>query len=141
MNVVPYKAEHFWAIVPQPAQAYLADYVTPQHIESLEKECSFTVMADGSPVVCFGWLALYPTRALLWTYISTTAGKHFVGITRIANRLIRDLKFKRLEIEVDCEFEQGHRWARMLGFELEAERLRGHRMDGGDSAIYARIRS
>ena len=139
MNIIPFKAEHFWGIDVQPAQAYVASRVSPEHVASLEEQCSFTVVVDGSPLVCFGWVQIHPTRALLWTYISARAGKHFVGITRIANKLIRDLKFKRLEMEVDCEFEQGHRWARMLGFELEAERLRGHRMDGGDSAIYARI--
>ena len=40
---------------------------------------------------------------------------------------------------VDCEFEQGHRWAKMLGFTMEAERMRAYRPDGGDVALYARV--
>jgi hypothetical protein len=140
MNVIPFRAEHFWAIDVQPAQAYVRSHVTPEQIKALEKQNAFTVMDGDKPLVCFGWVPLYATRASLWAFISASAGPHFVGITRIAKRLVEGLAFKRLEMEVDCEFEQGHRWAKMLGFTLEAERLRGFRMDGGDSAIYARVR-
>lgn len=139
MNVIPFRAEHFWAIDVQPSQAYVRNYVTEDSIKLLEKMHSFTVVEGESLLACFGWVPLYPTRASLWAYISAASGPHFVGITRIAKRLVDELAFRRLEMEVDCEFEQGHRWAKMLGFELEAERLRGLRMDGGDSALYARI--
>jgi len=139
MNVIPFRAEHFWGMDVQPAQAYVRDYVTENDITALEKTQSFTIVEGERLLACFGWIPLYPTRASLWACISAASGPHFVGITRIAKQLIHDLPFRRLEMEVDCEFEQGHRWAKMLGFELEAERLRGLRMDGGDSALYARI--
>lgn len=139
MNVIPFRAEHFWAIDVQPAQAYVRDYVTETEIKQLETMNSFTCVVGDKPIACFGWVPIYVTRASVWAFISATSGPHFVGMTRIAKRLIDGLAFKRLEMEVDCEFEQGHRWAKMLGFTLEAERLRGFRLDGGDSAVYARI--
>lgn len=139
MIVVPFRAEHFWAMDVQPSQAYVRDYVTPDQITALEQQNSFTAMDGDKPLMCFGWVPLYATRASLWALISASAGPHFVGLTRIGKNLANSLTFKRLEFEVDCEFEQGHRWAKMLGFKLEAERLRGFRMDGGDSAVYARV--
>ena len=139
MNVIPFKAEHFWAIEVQPAQAYVRNYVTPEAIATLEGHNSFTYVNKGKPLACFGWVPLYSHRASAWAYISKDAGPCFIEMTRIAKRLFKSLQFKRIEFEVDCEFEQGHRWARILGFKLEAERLRGYRMDGGDSAVYARI--
>lgn len=140
MKVIPFRAEHFWAIDVQPAQAYVRSYVTEDTIKQLESQNAFTCVEGDKLLACFGWVPIYPTRAMLWAFISASAGPHFVGMTRIAKRLIDGLAFRRLEMEVDCEFEQGHRWARMLGFTLEAQRLRCLRMDGGDSAIYARVR-
>lgn len=139
MIVIPFRAEHFWAIEPQASQAYVRDCVTPAQIKALESLNSFTVMRDAEPIACFGWIDHYEHRAALWAMIGKDMGKHFRGFTRIAKMLIDTLPHKRIEFEVDCEFKEGHRWARMLGFTLEAECLRGFRMDGGDSAIYARV--
>ena len=141
MIVVPFQSWHFWDIKPQASQAYVQRFATNDGIEALEKHASYTCMVDDAPVCCFGYMELYPTRASIWSYMSEDAAPHFIRLTKIAHRFIKSLPHKRLEMEVDAEFEQGHRWARMLGFTLEAECLRGYRMDGGDSAIYARVRA
>lgn len=138
--MIPFLAAHFWAIDVQPAQAYVRRYVSGQLLADMERTNAFTCVVGERPVACFGWVEHYPTRAALWAFISGTAGRHFVAITRIAKRLIAGLPHKRIEIEVDYEFEQGHRWAKMLGFEVEAPRMRGFRIDGGDSALYAKVR-
>lgn len=141
MNVVPFRTEHLWAIDAQPSQEYVLRHVTPEQISSLEDNNAFTCMHDGKVLACFGWVEIHPTRASLWALISASSGKHFVAMTRIAKRLVQSLPHKRVEMDVDCGFEQGHRWARILGFTLDAPCLRAYRMDGGDSAIYARIRA
>lgn len=141
MNVVPFQTEHLWAIDAQPSQEYVLRAVTPEYIKPLEEQNAFTCMHENKVLACFGWVEIYSTRAALWALISASSGKHFVAMTRIAKRLVDSLPHKRLEMEVDCEFEQGHRWARILGFTLDVPRLRAYRLDGGDSAIYARIRA
>lgn len=140
MIVIPFRREHLDMIDVQPAQAYWRPYIEANDVSALEQHQSFTCVEGDKILMCFGWIEIYPTRAAVWALISGTCGKHFVGMTRIAKRLISGLPYKRVEIDVDCEFEQGHRWAKMLGFSLEAERLRGHRIDGGDCAIYAKVR-
>lgn len=140
MNVVPFKAEHFWSIEAQPAQAYVKNWVTEADIKALENQDTFTLFDGDEILACFGWMQIYSHRATVWSIICKNPGPRFVAMTRIAKRLIEGLPYQRLELDVDCGFEEGHRWAKMLGFTLEAERLRGFRMDGGDSAVYARIR-
>lgn len=140
MIVVPFRAEHFSAIDVQPSQAYVRDYISNADVKGLEEQNSFTCMEGDKVLACFGWVPVYPTRAVLWAIISADAGPHFVGVTRIAKRLVNCLDFRRIEMEVDYEFEQGHRWARMLGFTLEVERLRCARIDGGDNSIYVRFK-
>lgn len=140
MNVIPFRAEHFTALDIQPAQAHIRDLIKADELCAIEDQNAFTCVHGDKILACFGWVQLYPHRGSLWALLSASCGPHLVGMTRIAKRLVESLPLRRIEMEVDCEFEQGHRWARMLGFELEAERLRGYRMDGGDSAIYARIR-
>lgn len=140
VDVIPFKAEHFWAIDVQPAQAYVRNIAPPHQVEALETYDSYTVVNGDQLLCCFGFVEVTPMRAIMWGYLSATCGKYMAALTRIARRLIAALPYRRVEIEVDCEFEQGHRWARIMGFELEVERLRCWRQDGGDSALYAVVR-
>jgi len=57
----------------------------------------------------------------------------------LVKRFLDGCYLHRIEMTVDCDFPQGHRWAKMLGFTMEAERMRGYRPDGGDCALYARL--
>lgn len=140
MQITPFKAEDFFALTPQPAQAWVREHVTMEQLRAIEGSNAWTGWADGSPVWCFGWFEVYPTRAVVWTFVGADAGPHFTAMHREAARVLGAMPHKRIETEVDWDFEEGHRWMRMLGFEMEAARLRGHRADGGDSALYARVR-
>lgn len=140
MIVVPFKAEHFFAMTPQPAQAYVRDYVSVEQLRHLETPNSFTCMAGGEVVGCMGWWEVFPTRAVVWAYLSAHAGTHMVGLNREARRIVGSIPHARVETEVDCDFEQGHRWMKMLGFKQEVPRLRCYRVDGGDVAIYSMVR-
>ena len=139
MKVVPFQVEHFWAIKPQEAQSYVPERVDARELKPLEFLASFTAMIGDKPVACFGWLEQHKSRAAIWGYLDKDAGEHMTALTRIGKRMVEGLSYRRIEMEVDCEFDAGHRWAKMLGLSLEAERLKGTRTDGGDSSIYARV--
>ena len=68
------------------------------------------------------------------------AGAHFVALTKAAKRILGSMPYRRLEADVACDFAQGHRWLRMLGFTMEAPRMVAYLPDGTDSALYARVR-
>lgn len=140
MIVVPFQAAHLRELQLQKAQAWGTSMLTEQHAAGLEETHAFTAMVGGQIVGVGGAYEIWEGRALLWSFIDGRAGPHFVAIHRATMRFLETLPYRRIEAEVDCDFLPGHRWIKMLGFELEAERLRKYRVDGGDSALYARIR-
>lgn len=140
MIVIPFRAEHFASLDIQPAQAHVRDFVNAGELASIEDQNAFTCLHDGRALACFGYVEIYPHRAQIWGLLAASCGRHMTGVTRVARRFIASLPHRRIEMDVDTEFDAGHRWARMLGFQLEAPRLRRYGMNGGDTAIYARIR-
>jgi len=140
MIVVPYQAEHLMALRAQEAQAYVREYMSDKYAKDLENTLSWAGIADGRVIGCFGVCEMWTHRALLWAFLDQSAGRHLVSIHRAVKRFLEVAPYRRIEAEVDCEFEAGHRWLRMLGFEMECERMRCYRVDGGDSALYARVK-
>jgi RimJ/RimL family protein N-acetyltransferase len=140
MKIVPYQAEHLLALQLQPGQAYCAPLVTEEYARALESQYAFTAMADDVPVGVGGVAELWSNRALLWSFIDKRAGRHFIGVHRATQRFLDLLPYKRIEAECDCEFGAGHRWLQKLGFVLEAPRMKAFRVDGGDAALYARVK-
>jgi RimJ/RimL family protein N-acetyltransferase len=141
MNIVPYKAEHLLAIKPQKGQEnFFSSMITEEYARALEAQYAFTALVDGEPVFVGGLYEMWENRALVWSFISRDAGKHFTAIHRAVKNFLDMQPYRRLEAECDCGFEPGHRWLRMLGFKCEAERMKKFRVDGGDSALYARVK-
>lgn len=140
IQVVPYKAEHLLAISLQEAQWWLGRYLDYGQAKSLEAAQAFTGLVDGRPVICAGVIEIHPGRALSWSYVDRSAGVNFLFIHRAVRRFLELCDYRRIEAEVAFDFEAGHRWIRMLGFELEAPRLRSYLPDGRDCSIYARVK-
>lgn len=140
MHVVPYKAEHMRALQVQQGQAYCSPYMTDDYAREFEKHNSFTGLVDGKPIIVGGLVELWQNRALLWSFVDQSAGKHFVAVHRATMRFLEAQTYRRIEAECDFDFAPGHRWLKKLGFVLEAPRMRAFRIDGGDSALYARVK-
>lgn len=141
MRVEPYRAEHLAQLDLQEGQKYLSRFLPEVLRKSLQGEFSYTAL-DGDEVVCCAGLApQWENRAVAWAYLADgIAPQRFVVVHRMVKRFLDVAPFDRIEATVDAEFEQGHRWVKSLGFTLEAPRMRRHRPDGGDSALYARVR-
>lgn len=142
MRIAEYKAEHLHAVDLQDGQSYMSNWVTPEMALSLESETwAFTAMDDdGTPLGCAGVINVWQGRGMAWAYLSKRATQDkFLFVHRAVARFLEGCYVKRIEMTVDCEFEQGHRWAELLGFQMEAERMRAYRPDGGDVALYARV--
>lgn len=150
MNFVPYKAEHMAGLDLQDGQARIGPYLAKDYAEALESAKNmhtFTGVHDGRVIVIAGLIDTHKGTAVAWVLLGKGAGKHFLAIHRGARRCLDHFQnMGRLRIEIDAdldvspEFDTIPRWAKMLGFELEAPRMRKCRPDGGDCAKYARIR-
>lgn len=139
MQVIPFKAEHVTQIALQPKQMYLSQWVTHDQAAALEQYPSFTGMVDGEVVGVMGVLPQWQGRALGWGLLSCTGPKNFVEVHRAVLHFLDGCYIQRIEATVDCDHEQGHRWIKMLGFELEAERMKAYAPDGHDCSLYARV--
>ena len=141
MEVIPFQAKHIQQIELQGEQEYLSKYVNKQHAEALVGDWAFTGIVNGVPVAAAGVIPMWQGRGMAWAYISKHAMAHsFIPVHKAVKRFLDQCYLHRIEMTVDCEFAEGHRWAHMLGFRLEAVRMRGYRPDGGDCALYARVR-
>ena len=139
MEVVPFQAEHIAQLELQSAQQYLSSWVTPAQAKALEEFPSFSGVVNGTPVGAMGILPQWQGRAVAWGFLSDTGYSTFVKIHREVKSFLEHCCIQRVEATVDCDFEQGHRWVQMLGFKLEAERMRAYGPTGGDCALYARV--
>lgn len=140
MIVVPYKAEHLMSMHIQTGQANYNPWITDEYARALESQYAFTALVDGKPILVGGLHEMWENRALLWSFIDKDAGPHFVALHRGVKNFLDMQPYRRIEAECDCGFKPGHRWLRMLGFKMEAKRMRKFRVDGGDSALYARVK-
>jgi RimJ/RimL family protein N-acetyltransferase len=139
--VVPFEAEHIFRMDLQEAQEWIKERLVLSQLRNLENEWAITVMVDGEPIACAGPIVYWPGRALLWSFISRRVDQsNFLKIHRRAKAFIAELPFRRLEANVDVNFEAGHRWVNALGFELEAPRMKAFYIDGRDCSLYAKIK-
>lgn len=104
----------------------------------LERSDSWTGVWNGDPIVCAGLIQYWPGRSQAWAYMGKNAGRHMTWVT---NRVMEHLaKVQgRIEMTVRMDFEPGQRWARMLGFEVEAPCMAHFGPEGENHIGYARI--
>ena len=139
MMVVPYRAEHLLGLQIQMGQKGVAPFITEEYAKSLEGGIAFSAMVDDECIAVGGVAKIWENRGIVWSILGEKAGPHLVSIHRLAKMVLKDVPFKRIEADTPCEFVQGHRWLRMLGFKMEAKCMKAFRPGGGDSALYAKV--
>ena len=99
----------------------------------------FTVMA-GHPVACAGLQVFHPGRAEVWALLSRESRPFMRQMTRAARGFFDTCNYARLEINVATDFDAGHRWARMLGFEVEGPEKLAYARNGSSVIPYVRLK-
>jgi hypothetical protein len=140
MQVLPFRAAHLWLMTPQPAQAAAASHMTPEMARALEGPNSWTLARGGEILACAGVSELYRNVGEAWSILGMRASRHMLAIHRFAAGILEMAPQARVSTFVKCDFDEGHRWIQMLGFELEAPRCRKVGPDGDDYALYALVR-
>lgn len=100
---------------------------------------SFTFWHEGEPVLCGGALEMWEGRFVLWSLLSKDASKCFWELHIAAKQFLDGLDARRIEAYVRCDFEPGHRWARVLGFKPEVQRMQKFFPNGTDATLYAKV--
>lgn len=137
MNIVPFEPAHADRIDLQEEQCKIGSEVTSEELARAGD--AFTGMIGDEVLFCAGRVRQWQGRWLLWAMLSKDANKYMLQITRAIRRLI-DLAAMdgRLEVIVRSGFEEGHRWAKILGMRYHHHEER-FLPDGSDADIYVRM--
>ena len=129
------------AVELQSAQQYLRCIVDVRadFTELAEKGLVWTAEHDGAIMGIAGVEPQWENRATAFALLSDDSGTHFPAIHSAVVEFLDNAPYRRIEATVDVGFKQGHRWIKMLGFELEGY-MRAYRPDGADMLLYARIK-
>ena len=128
-------------IATQPAQQYLHRIVDVRadFTELANRGLAWTAESEGRILAIAGVEPQWENRAIAFALISGAAGPYFWAIHSAVHNFLNSTTYRRIEATVDVGFEQGHRWIKMLGFEIEGY-MKAYRPDGADMLLYARVR-
>lgn len=143
VEVVQFESEHLAELELQDAQYYLRPVLANKdYADSLKHSGpAYTVLDGGKPVACIGVVEYHPGRAQAWALMGFDARKNLFAITRRVKQWLDSTKYARIETTVDGPFKQGHRWAKMLGFECETPAgMKRYAPNGLPAYLYGRIK-
>jgi hypothetical protein len=138
--VRPFEKKHLDVMVHQEAQKGLEFLETDELFAMLEGEDAYTIFDGDEVLCCAGVVKLNVGRGVAWAYLAADLKHRMVSVTRIVKRYLAIANCHRIEMHVDCDFEEAHRWAKMLGFVMECERMKAFTPDKRDCALYAMVR-
>lgn len=140
MILTRFKKADFYKLDEQTRRYNVTSSATEEQIESLESRPNIYTVRDEQKTYCiFGLTYHWKTRAEGWAILDKASGPHLRFITKAIKSMIKLHAPKRTECTVDLDFSQAHRWAKLLGFHLEAPVLEAYGRHGENCALYVRI--
>lgn len=140
MIIVPFEKWHLGILELQVAQQNAP--LEEGHGDMLEKAGNAWSMIDesGICIISAGIIDMGFSRGQGWALVSKQAAPHLARITKEIRKRIDTFNFNRIEIVVNRDFKEGHRWAKMLGFKCETPEGMEEFMPNINCYLYRRIR-
>lgn len=133
--------EHLRYIDPQEHDKLDAvEFLKPEYKTVLEGGFFLTAWAGSRCLGGAGVIEIWPGRGIAWSVLSREAGPYMLQLTRKVRQAVDLHPCRRIEMTVLYDHGEGHKWARLLGFQIEAERMRAYTINGDDVALYARVK-
>jgi len=145
-HVVPCTPDHLRSIEslspPESRRVTLQNLEESNAVALVLEEYARTLLIDEVVAACFGVWPMWPGVARAWSDLSELALRHpkaLHGAVRSQLSGVQEsLGLARVEAVVRHDFEEGARWVKHLGFELEGT-MANYGIDGiGDYDLYAR---
>lgn len=111
--------------------------MTLEALESL-KGNSWSARENDMAIACGGAVEVWPGRYNAWCYMTDRGMRYIRGITQKAKEVLA-LPKGRIECTVRVDFEPGHKWMKILGFEVETPLMRAYGPYGEDHVGYVRF--
>lgn len=138
----PLKAQHIKYIrniqITQKDEEWAA--LSEQYVMLANNGEGFSAWKGNTCLGAGGIVRLYGERAAAWALVSASASPHMVEITRFISKMLDRIGPKRIEAYVSCDFPNGLKWAKLLKFTCEADKLRYYGPNGEDQALFSRIK-
>lgn len=101
---------------------------------------AFTIRSpEGRVIAHMGILHQWEGRALAWALLGPDLLRYMLPLTRAVRFYLDGCGYRRIEACIDIDHDQGHRWARLLGFECETPApMKGFYPNGRPAYLYAR---
>lgn len=142
MIVVPFIDSHLNGFVVHEWQRSIQEHISDNLSNFLLSSDSWTGIVNGKPIIISGVINVSRSRYVAWALLSKDSGKHMLAATREVKKYLDQKNFDRVEILVDNEFNLGHRWAAMLGFQNETPHGMINYGDGGETyCLYSRVKN
>ena len=106
----------------------------------LSQKDSWTCIYKNEVVCCAGFVPIENNNAECWAIFAEESKRCVTMIVREMKRRIKNCSYKRLEAKVLLDFESAHKLVRILGFEVECERLKKESYDGNDTTLYVVVK-
>jgi hypothetical protein len=140
MKLEPFKIEHLSQLEKQRGHSY--PNISLENRRCLELSgYNYSIKNDVRVFICGGVLPYWANRVEAWAIFDKNLDFEFLKVHRICKRYLDVLPHKRIECVVKYDFQQGNRWANLLGFQVEGPRLRSYFEDGKDAILYSRIKA
>ncbi len=143
MEVVEYKPEHYTYLLENGIHdKKLKPFLRPdQGVEISKHEDTYTLLDDDKkPIVIGGIRQFWFNRGEAWLIFGKPKRKDFIKIHHIVQKFLSLSPIKRIEMVVDYDYFEGHRWAHTLGFKKEAEKMKSYYSDGRDGSLYSMVK-
>lgn len=112
--------------------------MSPALLAYLEGQNTWTFAVDGAPVAVAGTMQQWARRHIAWAHMSLLTGPHMLWITQETRQNLAMVE-GRIESTVRSDFVAGHRWMKLLDFEVETKCLKAYGPEGEDHVGYRRI--
>lgn len=140
-EVTRFKRWHLdWLLEDGDAEGGMGAFISQAELMYLERMASYTLSYDGKPILCGGTMTQWPGRHMGWAYLNKHSGRHMLAVTRAAREHLDGVR-GRIDFTVRRDFAAGHKWAKLLGFEIENPPgiLRAYGPEGEDHIAYVRF--
>jgi hypothetical protein len=128
-KVVPFEAWHLdWLEqAGLPEGGWIA--LSREQRKELEGHANWTAVVGEEIICCGGTVEIWPGRHSAWAYLNKSSAPHMLFVTRAARVALAKVK-GRIEMTVRIGFDEGRRWAFLLGFHVETPHLSAYGPQG-----------
>ena len=140
IELVPFNPVHLRHIELQPDQEHVKElFERPEYQELLLTDEGYTILHNGTVIVCAGVFPMTDTIGRAWAFVSKDAGRALLPTSRAISDFFKKTHYARIDTPVRRGFINGHRWCKLLGFvnETPEQGMKYYGFDGDTYDLYA----